>query len=247
VLYSYFENDNSKQNLNFFIKKGITHNKDISFIFIISGPQCTVEIPDQDNITILSKKNVGYDFGNWKYGLDSINKDAFDYFIFINDTVCGPYLPRYISNNTTWYSMFCNLLSNKVKLSGLSINYFPWNTSDYKEHVQSMMFCTDRIGLNILCANIFNLDINDYETIYKENRKQFIIKFEIGMSHEIIKNNFEIAALYICDIDKHKTGDIWYNGRYFNSTVNPFETMFIKSNRLNSELINFYYHKLLDT
>ena len=153
--------------------------------------------------------------------------------------------------------MFCNLISEKVKLSGLSINYFPWGKTGAEEldaeglssqnaagrasqHVQSMMFCTDKVGLKILNNNIFNLTSNEYEDIYNKNRKNFIIRFEIGMSQQIIKNNFDIAALYICDIKKHKTGDIWYNNKYFGTTINALETMFIKKNRVNSELIEFY-------
>jgi lipopolysaccharide biosynthesis protein len=245
VLYSYYENKESKKNLDFFIRKGITLNEDILFVFIISSIKCSVKIPSQNNIKVLFKDNIGHDYGNWKYGLSVINKDKLDYFIFMNDTVCGPYLPRYIPITVSWYSMFCNLISDKVKLSGLSINYFPWDNNDYKEHVQSMMFCTDRIGLDILCNKIFHLNIDEYELIYKKDRYDYIIRFEIGMSQEIIKNGFKIAALYVCDIHKHKTGDIWYDKIYFETTINPFETMFVKTNRLNSKLINFYYSELI--
>ena len=68
----------------------------------------------------------------------------------MNDTVCGPYLPRYIPSNITWYSMFCNLLSDNVKLCGLTINYMNAKFRDTVTaypHIQSMMFCTDNIGL----------------------------------------------------------------------------------------------------
>ena len=99
--------------------------------------------------------------------------------------------------------MFCNLISEKVKLSGLTINYFPWgNKNSNLQHIQSMMFCTDQVGLDILNNNIFNLSSDKYEDIYLNNRKDFIIRFEIGMSQQIIKNGFDIAALYYCDIKK---------------------------------------------
>lgn len=141
--------------------------------------------------------------------------------------------------------MFCNLISEKVKLSGLTINYFPWGKkSGDSQHVQSMMFCTDKIGLEILNNNIFNLTSNEYQDIYNKSRKNFIIRFEIGMSQQIIKNNFDIAALYVCDIKKHKTGDIWSKNRYFGTTINALECMFIKTNRINSELIEFYTNNI---
>tara|TARA_B110000208_G_C11775868_1_gene431998 strand:+ start:311 stop:1063 length:753 start_codon:yes stop_codon:yes gene_type:complete len=245
VLYSYFETNESKKNLDFFLKNGISINNDIFYVFLINNHKYSVKFPNQNNVKIICRDNIGHDFGSWKYGLRSINKDTIDYFIFMNDSVCGPFLPRYIPSNLNWYSMFCNLISKKVKLSGLTINYFPWNLQKNNyHHVQSMMFCTDKIGLEILNENIFNLKCNEYDNIYKKNRKDFIIKFEIGMSQQIIRNGYDIAALYICDIKKHKTGDIWYNNKYFNSTINPFETMFIKKNRVNSKIIDFYLKNL---
>ena len=42
--------------------------------------------------------NIGHDFGSWKDGLESIKK-TFDYYIFMNDTVRGPFFPRYIPKN----------------------------------------------------------------------------------------------------------------------------------------------------
>jgi hypothetical protein len=240
VFYSYFETKESQKNLYFFVKNGINLNDDIFYVFLINNHNCSVKIPYQKNIKLIYRDNIGHDFGSWKDGLEAINK-TFDYYIFINDTVRGPFLPRYIPKNISWYQMFCNLISEKVKLSGLTINYFPWgNKGGDLQHVQSMIFCTDKIGLEILNKNIFNLTSNEYRDIYIKNRRDFIIRFEIGISQQIIKNGFDIAALYVCDIEKHKTGDIWYNNKYFGTTINPLETMFLKKNRVDSELIKFY-------
>jgi len=252
VFFSYFETKDSKKNLEFFIRNGVCVNDDILYVFLINNRKCSVKIPSQKNIKIIHRDNIGHDFGSWKHGLESIEGD-FDYYIFINDTVRGPFLPRYIPKDISWYSMFCNLISEKVKLSGLTINYFPWgnhsnikkcskndyNNGKYK-HVQSMMFCTDKVGLGILRKSIFNLKVEEYDNIYNKNRQNFIIKFEIGMSVEIIKSGYDIAALYFCDIKKHKKGDIWWNGKYFGTTINPLETMFIKKNRVDSQIINLY-------
>tara|TARA_B100001027_G_scaffold112127_1_gene77377 strand:+ start:92 stop:841 length:750 start_codon:yes stop_codon:yes gene_type:complete len=242
LLYSYFETKESQKNLEFFIKNGISINNNIFYIFLINNYQYSVNIPYQKNIKIIVRPNIGHDFASWKDGLKSINR-TFDYYIFMNDTIRGPFLPRYIPKNISWYKMFCNLISDKVKLSGLTINYFPWgNKNKNLQHVQSMMFCTDKIGLEILKKNIFHLKPLEYENIYKKNRKNFITQFEIGMSKHIIKNDFQIAALYSCDIKKHKTGDVWYNNKYYGTTINPFETMFIKKNRIDSKLIDYYTH-----
>lgn len=239
LIYSYLETKDSKKNLEFFVKNGVSVNDDIDYYFIINNHHCSVKFPS--NVKIIHRDNIGRDFAAFKHCLDSINRDEYDYFIFMNDTVIGPFIPRYTSKNTTWYSMFCSLLSDQIKLSGLTINYFPWgNKSPNLEHVQSMMFCTDKVGINILHKTIFNLTAHDYESIYKQNRRNYITKFEIGMSQKIREHEFKISALYVCDIKQRKTDDVWYNNHYFKSTMNPFETMFIKKNRVNSDIINLY-------
>lgn len=242
ILYSYFETEKSKEHLEFFLKNGIQNRKEVFYIFVIANYNYSVEFPNQSNIKIIPRENVGHDFSSWKVGLDSTATNDFDYFIFMNDTVCGPYIPRYISQDITWYTMFCNLLSEEIKLSGLTINYYPWQkVLKSGEHVQSMMFCTDKIGLDILKKEIFHIEPDQMQNIYNNNRKQFILNFEIGMSRKIIEYGYKIAALYICDMnEKYKTGDIWNNNKYFNTTINPFETLFIKKNRIDSPIIRLY-------
>jgi len=238
----HFETHDSKKNLQYFLKKGVFDNNEVYYV-IIPVKGYSTKIPVQDNIIVVEKDNVGYDFGAWATGLRHINTADFDYFIFINDTVRGPFLPRYVSNEQKWYVMFCNLINDKVKLSGLSINYLPWNKKGNK-HVQSMIFCTDKIGLDILKPKIFNLSCAEYDAIVKKSKRDFIIKFEIGMSTTIIENGYDISALYVCDIQKVETGDIWYNNKYYKSTMNPFEVMFVKTNRVNSDIIDLYTNML---
>ena len=64
------------------------------------------------------------------------------------------------------------------------------------------------------------------------------------MSRAILEQGYRIAALYIADKLKIKTGDIWWDGEYFGTTVNPFETMFIKANRISSPVIDLYTDSL---
>ena len=244
LLYSFYETKNSINNLKFFIKNGIIDSNDIFYIFIVNG-KSSVVFPQNTNIKVLYRDNIGYDFAAWSYGLKSIDYFNYKFFIFLNDTVIGPYIPRYIDKNNKWYIMFCNLLNNEYKLSGLTINYNPWNITKYNEHVQSMMFCTDLCGLNLLIQHKILCDsIDNYKSVIK-NKQLYIIKYEIGMSKIILQNNFKITALYYCAIKKIKTGDVWYNNKYFDTTINPLETMFIKSNRISNKLINMYNKILL--
>jgi hypothetical protein len=90
-LYAYYEkNDDYKNNLDFFLNNGILDYVD--YYFIING-NCSINIPEKDNIKIIYKQNTGYDFGAWSHALKKIN-DIYDYYIFINTSVIGPYLEK---------------------------------------------------------------------------------------------------------------------------------------------------------
>jgi hypothetical protein len=229
------------------MSNGIFANEDIFYIFAINGKDISIQIPKVPNIRVIKRENIGHDFGAWKTCLDALDsaKMSFKYYIFMNDTVAGPFLPRYM-NEEKWYKMFCCLINDEVKLSGLSINYDPWDYGKANmQHVQSMMFCTDQIGFRILKKEIFHHEPAEFQAIYNKKRSDFIAKFEIGMSRKILNKGYRIAALYVADALNVRTGDVWFNGEYFESTINPFETMFIKANRISSSIINLYTNYML--
>jgi len=80
--------------------------------------------------------------------------------------------------------------------------------------------------------------------LYMRDRKAFIVKYEHGLSKAILDAGFEIAALYMADIDKSVTGDVWKDKGYHGTNMNPFETMFVKTNRISSNIIDLYTRQL---
>ena len=208
---------------------------DVYFIFLINSSKCSVSIPNNSNIKIIKRNNTGLDFGAWSDGLKQINIKEYNYFIFTNDTVVGPFLPRYIK--TDWYKLFCNLLDSKTKLSGLTINYKPFNEMKYSKHVQSMMFCTDKVGLDILISKKILLDTR-YNSF---NKFDYIINYEIGMSKIILESGYQITALALSENKKHQIIDVWFFlNKYFNININPLETIFYKNNRIKTPIYNLY-------
>ena len=126
VIFVYFERVFSAKNIEFFIKNGLYENDDVDYLFIINGKNLNIEIPTYKNVNILKRPNIGGDFAGWAFGLNNTQQNKYDRFIFLNDTVRGPYLPRYIPIELKWYSLFSNLLSDKTKLVGTTKNFFPW-------------------------------------------------------------------------------------------------------------------------
>ena len=76
VLYAYFEcKQFCVRHFKYFTRVGINEIDDTDFLIIVNG-NCTYcetkEFMDKlifKNVKIIYKKNVGYDFGGWSYGI----------------------------------------------------------------------------------------------------------------------------------------------------------------------------------
>ncbi len=82
-----------------------------------------------------------------------VNYKDYKYFIFINSSVRGPYLPAYI-DSSTWTQAFTSQFTDTIKLVGSSINcektHWKGDTKGktrHNAHVQSYAIATDRYVL----------------------------------------------------------------------------------------------------
>jgi hypothetical protein len=259
VIYCYFEkNDDYKNNLVYFLNYGIEDNND--YIFIINGNNM-LKIPSRKNIKVIYRDNIGYDFSAYGDALKTINLDLYKYFFFINTSVRGPFLPNYVK--MSWTEPFKNLLKDDVKLVGTTINLTEdflssngnevfYGKKKYYIHVQSQMFATDLECLKFLISKgIFDLFTED-------NFVKLIILKEIGMSHHVLNNNWNISCLLpeyqnidyrTLNVDFNPTsikGEMNYKNAYFNRTLHPYEAIFIKTNRnlFNNQIQSISTHNL---
>jgi hypothetical protein len=69
---------------------------------------------------------------------------AYGYYVLMNSSVRGPFLPRYYPRALPWTAALTGLLTDEVKLAGTTIN------CQGQVHVQSMVLATDNTGLEIL-------------------------------------------------------------------------------------------------
>lgn len=89
--------------------------------------------------------------------LKNMDIRQYDYYFFLDSSVRGPFLPRYIARRGTsqrwakskqaskpWTSVFTDLLNDKVKLVGRTIS------CESEMHVQAPVFATDAVGLQVL-------------------------------------------------------------------------------------------------
>ena len=228
IIYAYYNKggDDSRENKNlkFLLKNG---NLNPNNILIICHNNIIPEfIPT--NIKVLKKENHGYDFEAWYYGINYIDRNLYKKFIFINSSCIGPFIPLWFHNlNIHWTTCITNMLSEKVKLVGCTVN------DDISEHIQSYFWCTDNIGLNILLENKI-LSKNNY------NFQNTIINLEVGMSKLIKEKGYEIKGIAMNNMLNDNTHDIHFNNKYYGTTINPLEIIFYKNNRINTKITKLY-------
>lgn len=243
-LFAYYEkNDEYKKNLQYFLNHGIMDN--IDYYFIING-ECTVEIPtDLPNIRVVRRKNQGFDFGAWQYVIKKYLTYDYDYYIFVNSSVRGPYMDNRPPGS--WLDPFLALFETgkDVKLVGTSINVFTPESTRYDHpppysHVQSFFFVLNQEGFHFLLNKGF---FNDESQLNQETDIQNIVEQkEIKMSYLILQNGWNINCL----LDKYRDKDYrniranmnpsgqdpWYPGAYFGTSITPKDTIFYKGYRM---------------
>jgi hypothetical protein len=65
------------------------------------------------NLLVLEKENECMDFGAWRYALDHIawRGRGYRYFVFLNTSVRGPFVPLYVPRAMHWTTLFTQLIS----------------------------------------------------------------------------------------------------------------------------------------
>ncbi len=222
------------RNVQFFLRHGLSDDSDVDTICVVSDPNIIYEARDQ--VRFVNRNNEGQDFGAWGDFLTRIDpgaRDRYDYFVFINQTVIGPFYPVWYQPTRHWSQHLTRMLDHEVKLAGMTINHA------IAPHVQSTLFATDSVGLKVLLeAGIFD------PARVPEDKNDLVVECEIRMSREIIKAGYNIRSLQRSEqgIDFRQAippnrlhGDVWYH-EYAQEHIrsgavpHPYETLFYKTN-----------------
>ena len=206
IVYNFHE---PNPNTDYFVRRGLQESAAIDYLFVINNLNLNsayykkklIEEPFYNyeqtldkfkNLTVINRANVGHDFGAYSFATffqgdeGKYLRDNYKYFIFLNSTALGPFLPLYFDKDKHWSSAFIELLNDKVKLVGPTINVHGWK----KAHVQSYFLATDRVGLNVgISEGIFT------QTPKKIIKKDVIEEKEIGYSRAIIDKGYNISCL----------------------------------------------------
>ena len=158
----------------------------------------------------------------------------YKYFIFLNASVRGPFLPQYMRQRS-WIQILTSCITTTEKLCGITINCLRrYNLL----HLQSFLLTTDVAGLRVVRPLLQ----------CHETKNDAIAHGEIAFSQAILKAGYNLASMmtYWSNHDFRNitstmrkckanpfvwAGDVMLPKRYFGMYPNPFELMFVKTNR----------------
>lgn len=117
ILYAYFDTENARRNLEYFLLHALHDGAD--FVFILNGEDDIEDIiPNEPNIRFVRRRNECYDLGAFAEVLikDDLYK-KYNKFITMNASIRGPFLPYWATG--CWTDMFLDRVTNTTKVSSL--------------------------------------------------------------------------------------------------------------------------------
>jgi len=204
IVFAYHETSPiHKQNLLYFIQHGIPSPNNpykTHAILVMNGkhslPPLTMNsLVSNPNVSVLTQPNVCFDFGAWATALNYANTHLttstppFDYFIFLNASVRGPFISPAISkifDNNSWPGLFTSHIDRNVKLVGTTFNC---HTGRHGWHLQSMALATDRVGLESVFSKFL-----DPSSCF-DNKVDAIYGGEIPLSRAYLDEGYELFSL----------------------------------------------------
>ncbi|KAM0280999.1 hypothetical protein ACHAQH_003728 [Verticillium albo-atrum] len=243
ILYAYAESDNARENLDFFVQKGLHGTAD--FVFIFNGEtNASKLVPNLPNVRVVERPNTCFDLG--AYGV-VLRTDylwrKYKRFIMLNASIRGPFLPTW--GSSCWSDLFLGRLTETTKLVGMTLNCQP------KMHVQSMILATDQIGMYTLLdpalaasasvADQFGTADDPVGLSGCYHDWNAAVHAEVGTTSLITQAGYEVDALMAALHSERSaeeyckahpdSGDVLWDKKYFGGNVHPYETVFVKTNR----------------
>jgi glycosyltransferase involved in cell wall biosynthesis len=178
-IFSHFDNKGEIKEYVIHYLKALSEHFDIIFVSTaekMKGEELNKISPYVQQYIV--KKNIGYDFGAWKTGIDIIKKSIknLELLLLCNDSVFGP-----LSD--------LSVVINKMKEARKNV-FSISDSFEIKYHLQSYFVLYDNMALN---SSTFTDFWNNF-SIY-DNKQELIVRNEIGFSQLLLESELEIGAL----------------------------------------------------
>jgi hypothetical protein len=200
IIYCYYEDDESKKNFEFFVKNGIIDNPFYYYIIIVNNKKNTVNIPEYNNIRVITRDENNYDLITYKLCIDQLLNeninyfDSFSNFYFINCSCIGPFVPTIINKK---YDDYISLLNKKMENYDLIGPIIEIPRDNYGFHFLGI---DNHKNIPFLHTYMFGVSFNGFiklNELFKTltNDKIEIIKAERKITSYFLINNMKIVNL----------------------------------------------------
>lgn len=117
IVFVYKDNPNARENLRFFVERGIHTAADFIFIFNGLSDAPSLVPTHLENVKVVQRENTCYDIGAIGEVLATGNLwMKYKRFITMNASIRGPFVP--VWSNECWTDAFFRKLTDEVKVSG---------------------------------------------------------------------------------------------------------------------------------
>ena len=208
-------------------------------------------------LRVISRDNIGYDFGAHASMLEKLDLELaqYDYYIFLNSGVTGPFYPSYMPRDWHWTNAFVDRFETESKsrapvgIVGTSIVCLPKiDLGGYGPKVEAFAYAMSAPALR---------DIRKYGTSFSQHESKLdaILSGEYNLTKIAFSQGYNIDCLlkayegidwldrknWDCNDKVHPTRA----GTYFKSTVSPMEVLFHKESwegkkSVNSDILKVY-------
>jgi len=246
IVYHFFQKDEIYID-NFYHFFLFGYDSRFDYVVLIAG-KATIELPQAENIRYIYTENINNDFGGYcALFKDFHDINHYDYYIFVNSSVRGPFLPSYVGKS--WVETYIDLFSENVGGVGTVIcNLDPKHglALSYKEEFgDTHSYAHFQTTAYVLTSEVVRklMELGFYNVKERLSKEQVIERYEIRLSQLIIKFGYQIKAILpeFNKIDYSEPflelnptssyGDPSPAGSYFGRTIHPYEAIFVKTNR----------------
>ena len=148
------------------------------------------------------RRNRCYDMESARLVLGgSLVGTKYRFIIFLNCGLRGPLLPLRAPPGEYWASRITRRLEQnpRLKLVGLTINCAGKRVRRHgsltQAHVQSMLWCTDALGLAAIVRGGAIYDCGKDGPLSSEQRSALINRYELGMSLHVLQAGYRIGTI----------------------------------------------------
>ncbi|GAB4815440.1 hypothetical protein N2152v2_002486 [Parachlorella kessleri] len=240
VVYVFADVDPAyRENLQYFLQVGVVEDPRVDYVLILqqdTEDEPHMATPAVKNLQVVRHKNECFDLGTLGWFFNSGLKDTspYKYFVFLNASVRGPFLPAYWPKGALWTEAFTGKLTDTVKLVGTTINcggIVVDGLSRANPHVQTFAMATDAVGLAVIRADPRALGCYD-------SKWRTILWGELGISDAILRAGYGLDSLMLRyqGVDWRRPENWGCNagmnpfidGAYDGISLSPLEQMFVK-------------------